>query len=811
MSNVNNLKEIQFKKIGYFCSKTKINNFRIAERYLNEAMWDEKLAVQNYLKKHNNVDNELMNFFKSKMKKYEANQYIDLQKPPLIVNNNINNSENEEKINEKDENYIPLKITKAIDEHKFNNGPTCESLNYIKNSLKNVKIEFNNFLELAKDRIGIILIYNEDSFDMILKNKIKEIKKHVLYSVLNENYVIFPVLNNSPIGKELSRQFLCINYPSCLFCEYKKKEQLCVTKRMDGAFDVSFFYNCIPFEEKKKLGNSCSNNFKHFKNNNIHKNENDNIIKEIDNISNLFNKHNYNDNENPNNIMVNNQINNNLKDMNQKIEFNDKNENNNIGFNKDFEDKKKNEQKYQENNKKYNKINSQSIFQNNLDNYFMGNTIAFNDFIKQISNEQEDNPNNFNNNNSNEMNNKNPNQNEMNNLNKNINENHNDKYNNDNSNLFINKNNNSNKDIINNHNDKLDNNIPFINKNENLNKNINQNYNNKYDNFNPFINKNENNNNLNNINNYNNNLNNNNNNNNHNNNNNYNNNNNNNNNNYNNNNNNYNNNNYINNNINNYNNNNNYNNINKYDNYDSFINKNENSNKNSNQNYNDNPFINKNENSNKNINQNNNNKYESNDPYINKNENINKNLINNNKYDNNDPFANENENMDKKHNIMADSIYGLSDGQILAKREREIKELERQQLEKEEKEEEEKRKILEEENRIKKLNKKYIYEAKIVKMILSEEPEKDNPNACHIKFRHPDGEKIIERRFLKTDKIATLYDYVKSIGREIFMEDDAFDFELIGGFPPKSLEDKKNNTLEEEGMFPNYILQIKEK
>jgi hypothetical protein len=278
-------------------------------------------------------------------------------------------------------------------------------------------------------------------------------------------------------------------------------------------------------------------------------------------------------------------------------------------------------------------------------------------------------------------------------------------------------------------------------------------------------------------------------------------------------------------------NNNNINNYNdKFDNNIPFINKNENLNKNINQHYNDNfnPFINKNENNNynksnnndntfinkdeilsKNINQNYNNKYENYDQSINKNENLKKIFNNNKKYENYDPF--ENENIDKGHNIMADSIYGLSDGQILAKREKEIKELERQQLEKEEKEEEEKRKILEEEKRIKKLNNKYEYEAKIVKMFLSNEPKEDNPEACHIKFRHPDGEKIIERRFLKTDKIASLYDYVKSIGREIFMEEDAFDFELIGGFPPKSLEDKKSNTLEDEGMFPNFILQIKEK
>ena len=754
MSNFICLKEIQYRKIDYFCSKVKIENIHTAERYLNEAMWDEKLAVQNYLKKHNNIDMDIdmTNFYNNKIKEYENNQNINFQKPPPIAKNDMNNSEKVEIINENDENYIPLKITNVIDEHKYNNSPTCESLNYIKNNLKTVKLEFNYFLELTKDRIGIILIYNENTFNMILKNKIKEIKSHVLYSVLNENYVIFPVLNNSPIGKELSRQFLCISYPSCLFCEYKKKEQLCVTKRMDGTFDVSFFYSCIPFEDKKKYPNS-SRNF-------IPKLENDNNIKEINKINNFIKKQrDYNDNYNYENLnknnMGNNQINDNIKDKNQNIEFNNINKNNNINNNKDFKDNIK------PNYKKQNTYNSQNVYQNNLDNYFMGSSTGFFDLIKQISNEQEDNPNNkkndnnnFNNHyNYNELNNKNSNQNEMNNPNKNFN----DKYDNDNNNQFINKNEKSNKNII---------------HNENSNKSINQNYNNKYDNYNPFINNNNNNNNINN-NNFNNN-------------------------NYNNNNNNNYNNNY-NNNSNNYNNNNNSNYNNNYKNNNININKNDNNS----------PFINKNENSN--INQKYNNKNDNYDPYINKNENLNQNFNNNKKNDNYVPFENEDENKDKEHNIMADSIYGLSDGQILAKRENAIKELERQQLEKEKKEEEEKQKILEEEKRIKKLNRKYEYEAKMVKLFLSKEPEEDNPDACHIKFRHPDGEKIIERRFLKTDKIASLYDYVKSIGREIFSEEDAFDFELIGGFPPKSLEDKKSNTLEEEGMFPNFILQIKEK
>ena len=85
------------------------------------------------------------------------------------------------------------------------------------------------------------------------------------------------------------------------------------------------------------------------------------------------------------------------------------------------------------------------------------------------------------------------------------------------------------------------------------------------------------------------------------------------------------------------------------------------------------------------------------------------------------------------------------------------------------------------------------------------------PNSYCNKFRLPNWEKIIERRFHKVDKIATLYNYVKSFGREISMEQDSYDFDLIkGGFPFKNLGDKKNNTLEEEDMFPNFILQIKE-
>ena len=186
----------------------------------------------------------------------------------------------------------------------------------------------------------------------------------------------------------------------------------------------------------------------------------------------------------------------------------------------------------------------------------------------------------------------------------------------------------------------------------------------------------------------------------------------------------------------------------------------------------------------------------------------NPNIINEN---NNPSNKKDNLNLKKNENILADSIYQLSDAQVLQKRENEMKALEKMQEEKEKKEEEEKKIRMEEEKKIENFKKNYEEEAELVKQILPEEPDEDNSDVCKIAFRMPDGEKNIERRFLKTDKVSVLYNYVKSIGGEIFTEPESYDFDLCIPFPPKNLKDKMNNTLEEEGLYPNSIIQIREK
>ena len=183
----------------------------------------------------------------------------------------------------------------------------------------------------------------------------------------------------------------------------------------------------------------------------------------------------------------------------------------------------------------------------------------------------------------------------------------------------------------------------------------------------------------------------------------------------------------------------------------------------------------------------------------------------NNPYPNNNSSINDNNSLNQSNNKLQDSIYGLSDGEVNMKREREMRELEKQQEEKIRKEEEEKRKKLDEENEKKKKIENYEKEALICKQNLPNEPEESNPDVCRIMFRYPDGDKNSERRFLKTDKINILYTFVKSLGREIFSEPKSNNFDLFTGFPAKNLENSKNNTLESEGLFPSSMVQIREK
>ena len=144
----------------------------------------------------------------------------------------------------------------------------------------------------------------------------------------------------------------------------------------------------------------------------------------------------------------------------------------------------------------------------------------------------------------------------------------------------------------------------------------------------------------------------------------------------------------------------------------------------------------------------------------------------------------------------------LTDGEILQKQRNDMEELEKNVQKMEEEINTENIKKRENINKIEKEAEKY--KAKFVA-----EPDKDNPDCCTICFRYPDGDKRRDRRFLKTDKIKILYEYIISLGNEIYTEDGNGVFSLYQPFPPKKY-DNMENTLENEGLFPNAVIQIKE-
>ena len=178
------------------------------------------------------------------------------------------------------------------------------------------------------------------------------------------------------------------------------------------------------------------------------------------------------------------------------------------------------------------------------------------------------------------------------------------------------------------------------------------------------------------------------------------------------------------------------------------------------------------------------------------------NLIN----DNNNYLS---EGLNRNSKMKRDSYSYMTDGEILAKQESEIKKLEnmveqkRLEEEKKEKEKKEEEDMKNQEELMQKI------QVESLVKLLPKEPDDDDPNKCTILFRFPDGEKVVQRKFLKTDIVALLYLYIKSLGREIYEENNENHFSLIQSFPFKNLDEVQSNTLEQEGLYPNAMLQIK--
>ena len=137
----------------------------------------------------------------------------------------------------------------------------------------------------------------------------------------------------------------------------------------------------------------------------------------------------------------------------------------------------------------------------------------------------------------------------------------------------------------------------------------------------------------------------------------------------------------------------------------------------------------------------------------------------------------------------------INDGDVLQQQKNEMEELEKQAQMKEEQMKKEKlreqKEKLEEEKKLKNIENK----AKEAKQKIVDEPEEGNPDVTTICFRYPDGEKRKDRRFLKSHTIQNLYDFITSLGNEIYSEEGNTNFSLYQPFPPKKYDNMENTFL----------------
>eukprot|EP00939_MAST-03C_sp_MAST-3C-sp1_P001853 g1853.t1 len=81
------------------------------------------------------------------------------------------------------------------------------------------------------------------------------------------------------------------------------------------------------------------------------------------------------------------------------------------------------------------------------------------------------------------------------------------------------------------------------------------------------------------------------------------------------------------------------------------------------------------------------------------------------------------------------------------------------------------------------------------------EPDLDNPTATSIHFRLPSGTRA-KRRFLRSDSVNLLYQYV----RETVDGARSRSFDIRTVFPPKSLRDAKEKTVEELSLMQSVVI-----
>lgn len=261
---------IQKTKIAIFCSAIGDNNIARAERYLNQANWDEQIAISNFVMNHQFQIPDLLN-----QNDFSSKNYSNFQPHK----NNFNIPKKPESYKEKDKNeninensniyYFQLHIGDSTIKNSNNCLPNSEYYNYITNNLKSFHRDFRTFMKNLKRIRGIIIIFNTNSYDR-LKEQIKQINEKSFVKDIIKNNVILPVLKTTNLGREFIQKLSIISFPTYIFCKYKDENNIYITDKIEGAFEISFFLDCLLKEmldsQPEKHVQKIEDNFKNIKN-----------------------------------------------------------------------------------------------------------------------------------------------------------------------------------------------------------------------------------------------------------------------------------------------------------------------------------------------------------------------------------------------------------------------------------------------------------------------------------------------------------------------------------------------------------------
>ena len=239
------------KELNY---SEKIENFKllienqddeIAINYLQKTDWDESTAANLYNEERTQIYN------------------------PETTSTTIINKVDKKDINKYEEILIPYP-------QKFNliNSLFCIFKAFPKNDpcidlfspVNDTKKYLDDFILFLKNRVGIIVIYNQNNFEQIKKLANQLIELSLNEEMKNIQKVIFPIFDKSDIGQEMIKNGKIDKFPSLLLCKYKNNKNLYIIEKITESINKTLLseklkniYSSIKKRESSKKKNSNIN------------------------------------------------------------------------------------------------------------------------------------------------------------------------------------------------------------------------------------------------------------------------------------------------------------------------------------------------------------------------------------------------------------------------------------------------------------------------------------------------------------------------------------------------------------------------